>query len=102
MRLASRLSALLPGDLDRVFFSDSGSVAVEVALKMAVQYWLNKGVRGRTKMLAFRGAYHGDTFATMAICDPDEGMHKHFREFYRNRSLPIYRAMKTRWRLSMR
>jgi adenosylmethionine-8-amino-7-oxononanoate aminotransferase len=78
VRLASRLSALLPGDLDRVFFSDSGSVAVEVALKMAVQYWLNKGMRGRTKMLAFRGAYHGDTFATMAICDPDEGMHKHF------------------------
>jgi adenosylmethionine---8-amino-7-oxononanoate aminotransferase len=78
VRLASRLSALLPGDLDRVFFSDSGSVAVEVALKMAVQYWLNKGVRGRTKMLAFRGAYHGDTFATMAICDPNEGMHKHF------------------------
>jgi adenosylmethionine---8-amino-7-oxononanoate aminotransferase len=78
VRLAARLAALLPGDLDRVFFSDSGSVAVEVAMKMAIQYWLNKGVRGRTKLLAFRGAYHGDTFATMAICDPDEGMHKHF------------------------
>jgi adenosylmethionine---8-amino-7-oxononanoate aminotransferase len=78
VKLAARLAALLPGDLDRVFFSDSGSVAVEVAMKMAVQYWLNKGIRGRTKMLAFRGAYHGDTFATMAICDPDEGMHKHF------------------------
>ncbi len=77
-RLARRLCALLPGDLDRVFFSDSGSVAVEVALKMAAQYWLNKGVRGRTKYLAFKGAYHGDTFATMAVCDPEEGMHKLF------------------------
>jgi adenosylmethionine-8-amino-7-oxononanoate aminotransferase len=77
--LARRLSALLPGDLQHVFFSDSGSVAVEVAIKMAVQYWLNKGVRGRSKCLAFRGAYHGDTFATMAVCDPDEGMHAHFK-----------------------
>ena len=78
LRLAKRLSAALPGDLDRVFFTDSGSVAVEVAMKMAVQFWLNKGVRGRTKCLAFKGAYHGDTFATMAVCDPDEGMHKLF------------------------
>jgi adenosylmethionine---8-amino-7-oxononanoate aminotransferase len=78
LRLAKRLCAMLPGDLDRVFFSDSGSVAVEVAIKMAVQYWLNKGARGRTKCLAFKGAYHGDTFATMAVCDPDEGMHKLF------------------------
>jgi adenosylmethionine---8-amino-7-oxononanoate aminotransferase len=78
VRLAKRLSGLLPGDLDRAFFSDSGSVAVEVAVKMAMQYWLNKGIRGRTKFLAFRGAYHGDTFATMAVCDPDEGMHSLF------------------------
>jgi adenosylmethionine---8-amino-7-oxononanoate aminotransferase len=78
LRLAQRLCALLPGDLDRVFFTDSGSVAVEVAMKMAIQYWLNKGVRGRTKCLAFKGGYHGDTFATMAVCDPDEGMHKLF------------------------
>jgi adenosylmethionine---8-amino-7-oxononanoate aminotransferase len=77
-RLATRLAALLPGDLKHVFFSDSGSVAVEVALKMAVQFWLNKGVAGRTKFLAFKGAYHGDTFATMAVCDPAEGMHKRF------------------------
>ncbi len=77
--LARRLAALLPGDLNHVFFSDSGSVAVEVAIKMAVQYWLNKGLRGRTKCLAFKGAYHGDTFATMAVCDPDEGMHAHFK-----------------------
>src|SRR5436853_2953359 len=58
--LATRLTALLPGDLDRVFFSESGSVAVEIAMKMAVQYWLNRGCR-RTRFIAFRGAYHGDT-----------------------------------------
>lgn len=78
LTLAARLAALLPGDLSHVFFSDSGSVAVEVAMKMAAQYWLNKGARGRTKFLAFRGGYHGDTFATMAVCDPEEGMHAHF------------------------
>jgi adenosylmethionine-8-amino-7-oxononanoate aminotransferase len=76
--LASRLAALLPDPLERVFFSDSGSVAVEVALKMAMQYWLNKGVHGRTKIVSFKGGYHGDTLGTMAICDPDEGMHAMF------------------------
>ncbi|GCE89511.1 adenosylmethionine-8-amino-7-oxononanoate aminotransferase [Komagataeibacter diospyri] len=75
LTLARRLAAMLPGDLERVFFTDSGSVAVEVAMKMAIQYWLNHGQTGRTKLLAFRGGYHGDTMATMAICDPDEGMH---------------------------
>ena len=74
-RLSSRLAALLPGDLNHVFFADSGSVAVEVAMKMAAQYWLNQGVRTRRRFLAFTGGYHGDTFATMAVCDPDEGMH---------------------------
>ena len=78
-RLAARLAALLPGDLNHVFFSDSGSVAVEVAIKIAVQYWINRGVRGRTRLLAFCGGYHGDTFATMSVCDPDEGMHSLFR-----------------------
>ncbi|MGN6514942.1 MAG: adenosylmethionine--8-amino-7-oxononanoate transaminase [Rhizomicrobium sp.] len=78
LTLAKRLCNLLPENLTRVFFSDSGSVAVEVAMKMAVQYWLNKGVRGRTKMLAFKGGYHGDTIATMAVCDPEEGMHNLF------------------------
>ena len=78
LTLARRLCDLLPENLTRVFFSDSGSVAVEVAMKMAVQYWLNKGVRGRTKMLAFKGGYHGDTIATMAVCDPEEGMHALF------------------------
>ncbi len=77
-RLAARLAALLPGDLNHVFFADSGSVAVEVAMKMAAQYWLNRGVRTRRRFAAFRGGYHGDTFATMAVCDPDEGMHALF------------------------
>jgi adenosylmethionine-8-amino-7-oxononanoate aminotransferase len=78
LTLAWRLAALLPGDLDRVFFSDSGSVAVEVALKMAVQFWLNRGVRGRKKFVAFKGGYHGDTTGAMAVCDPEEGMHALF------------------------
>ena len=79
LTLARRLTDLLGPPFERVFFSESGSVAVEVALKMAVQAWLNRGERGRTKVLAFRGGYHGDTFATMAVCDPDEGMHALFR-----------------------
>src|SRR5882757_10153953 len=77
--LARRLAALMPGDLERVFFSDSGSVAVEVAMKMAVQYWVNRGRRGRTRFVAFRGGYHGDTTGAMAVCDPEEGMHALFR-----------------------
>jgi adenosylmethionine---8-amino-7-oxononanoate aminotransferase len=78
LTLAARLAALLPPGLERVFFCESGSVAVEVAAKMAVQYRLNRGERERTRLLAFNGAYHGDTFATMALCDPEEGMHRLF------------------------
>jgi adenosylmethionine-8-amino-7-oxononanoate aminotransferase len=78
LTLARRLCDLLPDNLTRVFFSDSGSVAVEVAMKMATQYWLNRGIKGRTKFLAFKGGYHGDTIATMAVCDPEEGMHSLF------------------------
>ena len=77
-RLSTRLAALLPEPLNRVFFTDSGSVAVEVAIKIAVQSRLNRGERGRTKILAFTGGYHGDTFGTMAVCDPEEGMHAMF------------------------
>jgi adenosylmethionine-8-amino-7-oxononanoate aminotransferase len=73
--LAARLAALLPGDLNHVFFAESGSVCVEVAMKMALQYRLNRGERERTRMLSFRGAYHGDTFAAMSVCDPEGGMH---------------------------
>ncbi|MGC8536077.1 MAG: adenosylmethionine--8-amino-7-oxononanoate transaminase [Rhizomicrobium sp.] len=78
LRLAERLCALLPSHLTRVFFSDSGSVAVEVAMKMALQYHLNAGRSGRTKFVAFKGGYHGDTLGTMAVCDPEEGMHALF------------------------
>ena len=76
--LARRLVALMPGDLNRVFFSDSGSVAVEVALKMAQQFWINRGVKGRTKFIAFKGGYHGDTAGAMAVSDNEDGMHALF------------------------
>ena len=79
LTLARRLAALLPGDLDRVFFSESGSVAVEIAMKMAQQFWINRGEPKRTKFVAFRGGYHGDTLGAMAVSDPDAGMHDVFR-----------------------
>jgi adenosylmethionine-8-amino-7-oxononanoate aminotransferase len=77
-RLASRLARLLPGDLDHVFFAESGSVSVEIAMKMALQFWINRGVAGRSRFVAFLGGYHGDTLATMTVCDPEEGMHALF------------------------
>ena len=77
-RLASRLAEMLPGDLSKVFFCESGSVAVEVALKIAVQYWRNTTGAVRPKFLAFRGGYHGDTFAAMSVCDPEDSMHALF------------------------
>lgn len=77
-RLSDKLADFLPGDLDYCFFSDSGSVAVEVALKMALQYYINKdgnsGAKPRTKILALKHAYHGDTFKTMEVGD-DEDYH---------------------------
>jgi adenosylmethionine-8-amino-7-oxononanoate aminotransferase len=79
LTLARRLAGLLPGDLDRVFFSESGSVSVEVAMKMAVQFWVNRGQPKRRKFVAFRDGYHGDTTGAMAVCDPEEGMHTLFR-----------------------
>ncbi|MSP32481.1 MAG: adenosylmethionine--8-amino-7-oxononanoate transaminase [Pseudolabrys sp.] len=78
LTLARRLTALLPDDLSRVFFSDSGSVAVEVAMKMAVQYWINLGQRGRSQFVAFKGGYHGDTTGAMAVSDAESGMHALF------------------------
>ena len=77
-RLARRLAMLLPGDLSRVFFSDSGSVAVEVAIKVATQYWINRGHRGKSRLIAFKGAYHGDTTGAMALSDLEAGMHATF------------------------
>src|SRR5471032_1192320 len=78
LTLAKRLVALLPGDLSRVFYSDSGSVAVEVAMKMAVQYWINCGAKGRSEFVAFKGGYHGDTSGAMAVSDTEGGMHALF------------------------
>jgi len=77
-RLAARLAEVTPGTLSRVFFTESGSVAVEVAMKIAVQYAMNRTGTRRTRFLSFKGGYHGDTFATMSVCDPEEGMHSLF------------------------
>jgi adenosylmethionine-8-amino-7-oxononanoate aminotransferase len=77
-RLAARLASLLPGDLNHCFFAESGSVAVEIAMKMALQFHINRGAEGRTRFVSFRGGYHGDTLATMTVCDPEEGMHALF------------------------
>ena len=74
-RLAELLVDITPAGLDKVFLADSGSVSVEVAVKMALQYWRGRGENGRTRLLTWRGGYHGDTFAPMSVCDPDGGMH---------------------------
>ncbi|MEY1675013.1 adenosylmethionine--8-amino-7-oxononanoate transaminase [Gordonia sp. ABKF26] len=74
-RLAQLLVDITPAGLQKVFFCDSGSVSVEVAVKMALQYWRSRGQTGRTRLLTWRGGYHGDTFAPMSVCDPDGGMH---------------------------
>jgi adenosylmethionine-8-amino-7-oxononanoate aminotransferase len=78
VRLAQRLVELAPEGLERVFFSDSGSVAVEIAIKMALQRQRARGHRGRRRLLTVRGGYHGDTFGAMAVCDPVGGMHRLF------------------------
>ncbi len=78
--LCQKLVALTHDSLSRVFLSDSGSVAVEVAIKMALQYWHGKKSGPRNRMLTVRNGYHGDTFGAMAVCDPDTGMHHLFTE----------------------
>ncbi|WP_338893504.1 adenosylmethionine--8-amino-7-oxononanoate transaminase [Rhodococcus sovatensis] len=74
-RLAELLVRITPEGLDKVFFADSGSVSVEVAVKMCIQYWRARGRESKRRLLTWRGGYHGDTFAPMSICDPDGGMH---------------------------
>ncbi len=76
--LAERLVALTSEPLQHVFFSDSGSVAVEVAIKMALQYWVGMGRPAKQRLMTVRGGYHGDTFGAMALCDPETGMHHLF------------------------
>lgn len=80
-QLAERLANLLPGELNHVFFSDSGSVAVEIALKICKQYWLNQRMPEASRFVCFRYAYHGDTTGAMSVCDPVDSLHRRFRGF---------------------
>ncbi len=78
IKLAQTLLSITDKNLEHIFFSDSGSVSVEVALKMAYQYWNSQGNKDKTKILAFSQGYHGDTFGAMSVCDPITGMHSAF------------------------
>jgi adenosylmethionine-8-amino-7-oxononanoate aminotransferase len=78
--LCEKLVKLTPEGLTKVFLSDSGSVSVEVAIKMAFQYWISKKQPQKNKLLSLRGGYHGDTFAAMSVCDPQNGMHHMFNQ----------------------
>jgi len=79
-QLAQRLVDITPEPLNKVFFSDSGSVSVEIAMKMALQFWQAKGRAEKNRLLTLRKGYHGDTFAAMSVCDPETGMHHLFSE----------------------
>jgi len=78
IKLAQTLLSITDESLEHIFFSDSGSVSVEVALKMAFQYWTSQGNKDKTKILSFSKGYHGDTFGAMSVCDPVTGMHSAF------------------------
>src|SRR5581483_2221019 len=75
VRLCTRLAAIAPDGLEHVFLCDSGSVSVEVAVKMCLQYWRSRGRPAKRQLLTWRGGYHGDTFMAMSVCDPEGGMH---------------------------
>ena len=78
VELCQRLLQMVPQNLTKVFLADSGSIAVEVAIKMALQYWMESATPEKQKLISLRKGYHGDTFATMAVCDPVDGMHDMF------------------------
>lgn len=80
VKLCEKLVQLAPSGLNKVFISDSGSVAAEVAIKMAFQYWISQGQSEKNKLITVKNGYHGDTFATMAVCDPVNGMHHMFEQ----------------------
>jgi len=79
IRLAAKLVEITPAELQHVFLCDSGSVSVEVAIKMCLQYWRSQGRPEKQRLLTWRGGYHGDTFNPMSVCDPDGGMHSLWR-----------------------
>jgi len=78
--LCQQLLKMVPANLSKVFLADSGSIAVEVALKMALQYWQGMGQTQKTRLVSLRKGYHGDTFAAMAVCDPHDSMHSMFSQ----------------------
>ena len=96
VRLAERLVQITPPGLERVFFADSGSVAVEVAIKMCLQYQRAVGRPERSRLLTVRGGYHGDTFGAMGVCDPVGGMHSLFTGILPSTSSPTARPTASR------